>query len=79
MAIEFARTVSAILEWNRKDNLISVCLHGSTTDSLAFHQEALFYRSLNGTPPSELLKEQDANEVFEEVKWVINAVKKIIK
>jgi hypothetical protein len=56
-----------------------VSLHGSTTDSLAFHQEALFYGSLNGTPPSELFKEQDANEVIEEVKWVINAVKKIIK
>jgi len=62
-----------------KDKLISVCLQGSTTGSLAFGQEASFYGSPNGAPASELFKEQDANELIEEAKWVINAVKNIIK
>ena len=62
-----------------KHKLISVCVQGSTTDSLAFDQEASFYGSPNGTPASELFKEQDANELIEEAKWVINVVKKIIK
>jgi HEPN domain-containing protein len=48
-------------------------------DSLAFDREPSFYGSPDGTPASELFKGEDAREVIEEVKWVINAVRKVME
>lgn len=49
------------------------------TDSLIFDREPSFYGSPDGTPASELFEEDDAREVIENTKWIINAVEKIVK
>jgi hypothetical protein len=49
------------------------------TDSLTFDREPSFYGSPDGTPASELFEEDDAREAIDNTKWIINAVKKIVK
>jgi len=49
------------------------------TDSLTFDREPSFYGSPNGMPASELFDEEDAREVIENTKWIINTTKKIVE
>jgi HEPN domain-containing protein len=48
------------------------------SDSLAFDREPAFYGSIEGIPASELYDEEDAAEAFENTKWMIETIKKVL-